>query len=130
MATAGDTGVTVVAGDTVGDGSGDPTPTITSKLTFSDATFTATSTSATLTNTPEGSTPSLGEQITVAGTLVNGDVFSITVDSNTFSVTYSESDGYANSAAGVAAQLVDKIKDADVSGLTVTDNGDGTFDLA
>ena len=32
--------------------------------------------------------------------------------------------------AGVAAQLVDKIKDADISGLTVTDNGDGTFDLA
>jgi len=130
LATAGDTGVTVVAGDTVGDGSGDPTLTITSNLTFSDATSTATSTSATLTRAAEGSIPSLGEEVTVAGTLVNGDVFSITVDSNTFSVTYSESDGYANSAAGVAAQLVDKIKDADVSGLTVTDNGDGTFVLA
>jgi flagellin len=130
LVTAGETGVTVVAGDTAGDGSGSPTLTITSNLNFSDATSTATTSSANITNGAEASSPSLGEEINVIGPLVAGDSFSITIDGTSFTAVYNESDGYANSTAGVAAQLIAKINDADIAGLTVTDNEDGSFILA
>jgi len=126
LATANKTGVTVAA-SVVSDKA---TLDITSKLTFTDATSTATSNTATLISTTESSDPSLGEKVTVAGTLTANDSFSITIDGNTFTAVYEEDDGYANSTAGVAAQLIAKINDADIAGLTVTDNEDGSFILA
>ncbi|MBO6899580.1 MAG: flagellin FliC [Shimia sp.] len=58
----------------------------------------------------------------------NADVFTFDVDGNTVSMTVA-ADGYSNDATGIAAQAKAAIDAANISGLTVTDNNDGTITL-
>jgi flagellin len=67
---------------------------------------------------------------TVGGSVDNGDIFSMTIDGTTVTATISTSDGYSDDVIGAASQIAQAIKDAGIDGLTVTDNLDGTFDLA
>lgn len=58
----------------------------------------------------------------------NTDVFTFDVDGNSVSMTVA-ADGYSNDATGIAAQAKAAIDAAKISGLTVTDNNDGTITL-
>jgi flagellin len=58
----------------------------------------------------------------------NADVFTFDVDGNTVSMAVA-ADGYSNDATGIAAQAKAAIDAAKISGLTVTDNNDGTITL-
>ena len=66
---------------------------------------------------------------TVGGNIDSGDVFSLTIDGTTVSATISTADGYSDDVSGAASQVAQAIKDANISGLTVIDNGDGSFQL-
>lgn len=67
---------------------------------------------------------------TVGGAVANGDVFNMTIDGTAVATTISTSDGYADTTIGVASQIAQNIKNAGITGLTVTDNANGTFALA
>jgi flagellin len=64
----------------------------------------------------------------VSGSFANGNTVSMTIDGTEVSVTVAD-DGYANDATGVANQLAQAIRDADIQGVTVTDSNtnDGKF---
>ena len=64
----------------------------------------------------------------VSGSFANGNTVSMTIDGTEVSVTVAD-DGYANDATGVANQLAQAIRDADIQGITVTDSNtnDGKF---
>jgi flagellin len=64
----------------------------------------------------------------VSGSFANGNTVSMTIDGTDVSVTVAD-DGYANDATGVANQLAQAIRDADIQGVTVTDSNtnDGKF---
>ena len=66
---------------------------------------------------------------TVGGSIDNGDKFDLTIDGKDVSVTINTTDGYSDDVTGAASQIAQAIKDADIEGLTVTDNKDGTFKL-
>jgi flagellin len=101
------------------------------------STVTATGAAATVSET--------GGTVTVAGDFNNGDTFSLDVNGQTFTVTASNSDQFEDDATGIASQLATAVEDAialadaattptaaqaALRGLTMTDNGDGTFDIA
>ena len=65
---------------------------------------------------------------TVTGSSAVNDTFDMVIDGNAVSVKVI-SDGYAETATGVASQIAQAIKDADIQGLEVTDNANGTFNL-
>jgi len=65
---------------------------------------------------------------TVTGTSAINDTFDLVIDGQAVSVKVI-SDGYAETATGVASQIAQAVKDADIRGLEVTDNKDGTFNL-
>ena len=65
---------------------------------------------------------------TVTGTSAVNDTFDLVIDGQAVSVKVI-SDGYAETATGVASQIAQAVKDADIRGLEVTDNKDGTFNL-
>ena len=57
----------------------------------------------------------------VSGTgFANGDELSMTIDGQEVSITVAN-DGYANTATGIANQLAQAVRDADIQGVTVTD---------
>ncbi|WP_445808885.1 flagellin N-terminal helical domain-containing protein [Yoonia sp.] len=66
---------------------------------------------------------------TVGGNIDSGDVFSMTIAGTTVTATISTADGYSDDVSGAASQVAQAIKDANISGLTVIDNGDGSFQL-
>ena len=65
---------------------------------------------------------------TVTGSSAVNDTFDMVIDGNAVSVKV-VTDGYAETATGVASQIAQAIKDADIQGLEVTDNANGTFNL-
>ncbi|SHJ16927.1 flagellin [Thalassobacter stenotrophicus DSM 16310] len=70
-----------------------------------------------------------GNTITIGGTATGGDgVVSLTIDGNAVSVDFSAG-SFTADAAGQSAALTQAIEDAGISGVTVTDNGDGTVDV-
>jgi flagellin len=75
----------------------------------------------------EGTGANAGK-FTVTGTSAVNDTFDMVIDGTAVSVKVI-SDGYAESATGVASQIAQAVKDADIRGLEVTDNQDGTFNL-
>jgi len=60
----------------------------------------------------------------------NGDKISVDVEGNEINLTISSTDAAADDQAGVAAQIKAAIDAANISGVTVTDNGDGTLEIA
>jgi flagellin len=113
--------------DALGIGGTAQTPTVTSTVTATGAAATVTEASGT---------------VTIAGDFNNGDTFSLDVNGQTFTVTASNSDQFTDDATGIASQLATAVEDAmaladaattptaaqaALRGLTMTDNGDGTF---
>ena len=84
--------------------------------------------SATTTSAGSAQLTQSGTTFTVTGSSSDADTFSLDVDGTTVGVTI-DTDGYSNDARGVASQIAQAVKDAGISGLSVTDNGDGTFVL-
>jgi flagellin len=74
-------------------------------------------------------TESAGGVFSVGGSIDNNDVFNLKIDGEDVSVTIDTTDGYADDVKGAASQVAQAIKDKGISGLTVTDNKDGTFKL-
>jgi flagellin len=91
--------------------------TISSNLTFSDVTTTATATTPTMDIS--------GSKITVGGTPSTGDVFSLKIDGKDVSITVAD-DGYADTVAGVTHQMIKAIEDLKVSGMTVINTASTT----
>jgi flagellin len=87
---------------------------LSSNLSFSNVTTTATATTPTMTIA--------GSTITVGGTPSTGDVFTLKVDGKDVSITVAD-DGYADTVAGVTHQMIKAIEDLEVSGMTVTNTG-------
>ena len=90
-------------------------------------------TASNVSTTYNAGTATLGESsgtFTVGGAVANGDVFNMTIDGTSVATTISTSDGYADTTIGVASQIAQNIKNAGITGLTVTDNANGTFALA
>jgi flagellin len=87
---------------------------LSSNLSFSDVTTTATATTPTMSIS--------GSTITVGGTPSTGDVFTLNVDGKDVSITVAD-DGYADTVAGVTHQMIKAIEDLEVSGMTVTNTG-------
>ena len=65
---------------------------------------------------------------TVTGTSAVNYTFDLLIDGQSVSVKVI-ADGYAETATGVASQIAQAVKDADIRGLEVTDNKNGTFSL-
>lgn len=84
--------------------------------------------SATTTSAGSAQLTQSGTTFTVTGSSSDADTFSLDIDGTTVGVTIA-TDGYSNDARGVASQISQAVKDAGISGLSVTDNGDGTFVL-
>jgi flagellin len=78
---------------------------------------------------PASLTESAGGLFTVGGSIDNNDVFNLKIDGEDVSVKIITSDGYADDVKGAASQIAQAIKDAGISGLTVTDNKNGSFKL-
>jgi flagellin len=76
-----------------------------------------------------------GGTVKVEGALVHGDTFSFDLNDVEVEVTYSTVDEYTNDAAGLGAQIKDKIDELVAAG-TITspveavDNGDGTVSIS
>jgi flagellin len=87
---------------------------LTSNLSFSNVTTTATATTPTMSIA--------GSTITVGGTPSTGDVFALKIDGKDVSITVAD-DGYADTVAGVTHQMIKAIEDLAVSGMTVTNTG-------
>jgi flagellin len=85
-------------------------------------TATATATTVTLARDDAGT-------LTVGGSIDSGDIFEVTIAGTTVSVTISTSDGYSDDNVGAIAQIEQAINDAGISGLTVTNNGDGSLQI-
>jgi flagellin len=66
---------------------------------------------------------------TIGGNVDSGDIFEMTIDGTTVSATISSADGFSDDITGAASQIAQAIKDAGISGLTVTDNGDGSLQM-
>jgi flagellin len=66
---------------------------------------------------------------TVGGNIDSGDIFSMTIAGTTVTAKISTADGYSDDVSGAASQIAQAIKDANISGLTVIDNGDGSLQL-
>ena len=64
----------------------------------------------------------------VTGDFTNTNTMTMTIDGTEVSITVA-ADGYANDATGVANQMAQAIRDADIQGVTVTDSNlnDGKF---
>ena len=76
-------------------------------------------------DTPTASLKAEDGLMTVSGTVVKGDVFTFDVAGTSLSVV--AGDGNAElSAKGVAGQIVAATQEANISGVDVLDNGDGT----
>ena len=65
--------------------------------------------------------------ITVGGFLASGDILTANVDGTAVNTTLTSS---LTSATAAAGQMVADINAANITGVTATDNGDGTFSLA
>jgi flagellin len=70
-----------------------------------------------------------GDTITIGGTADGVGVVSLTIDGNSVSVDFSDVSRTVD-AAGQSAALAQAIDDAGISGIVVTDNGDGTVDVS
>jgi flagellin len=88
--------------------------TITKNLTIDNLTSTSSSAPVIAASGSEG-------VYVVSGTgFANGDELSMTIDGQEVSITVAN-DGYANTATGIANQLAQAVRDADIQGVTVTD---------
>jgi flagellin len=56
----------------------------------------------------------------VSGTFANGDDITMDIDGTDVTITVAN-DGFANTATGIANQLAQAVRDADIQGVTVTD---------
>ena len=56
----------------------------------------------------------------VSGTFANGDEITMDIDGTDVTITVAN-DGFANTATGIANQLAQAVRDADIQGVTVTD---------
>ncbi|MDB2598937.1 flagellin [Paracoccaceae bacterium] len=71
---------------------------------------------------------STGGVLTFAGTYANGDTITISIDGTDYTATLSTTDQFdISTAAGVAASVAKVIEDADIAGVSLTDNEDGTL---
>ena len=59
----------------------------------------------------------------------NGDVINTSINGQDISLTISSTDGVDDSKVGVAAQLASAIEAQGLTGVSVTDNGDGTLSI-
>jgi flagellin len=75
------------------------------------------------------STSSITSTITIGGTADGVGIVSLTIDGNSVSVDFTDL-SFSASAAGQSAALAQAIEDAGISGIVVTDNGDGTVDVS
>ncbi|WRQ46433.1 flagellin [Rhodobacterales bacterium FZCC0083] len=122
MQTAGISGITVTVG-TIHNPSGTPQFDITLSPDLSVTNVVTTDTNAA--NAPT-LTASNGT-ITVGGFLASGDILTANVDGTAVNTTLTSS---LTSATAAAGQMVADINAANITGVTATDNGDGTFSLA
>ena len=93
-------------------------------LAISDLTMTGASGASTLT---EGTGANAGT-FTVGGTVDTNDIFKLTIDGTEVSAKIA-SDGFSDDTTGAAQQIAQAIRDANISGVTVTENSASTFTL-
>ena len=83
----------------------------------------------------EGTLKTEGNTITFGGKFNAGDTYAVTVGANAHTITATTGDGYTDDAAGLAAQMGDTIRAAQIAGtnmadgLSVVDNLDGSISL-
>ena len=119
LATAGIAGINVTVG--APNSVGDFTITLSPDLSVTNVVTTDTNAANAPTLTASNGT------ITVGGFLASGDILTANVDGTAVNTTLTSS---LTSATAAAGQMVADINAANITGVTATDNGDGTFSLA
>ena len=118
LQTAGVSGIKVTVGAISG---GDFSITLSPDLSVTNVVTTDTNAANAPTLTASNGT------ITVGGFLASGDILTANVDGTAVNTTLTSS---LTSATAAAGQMVADINAANITGVTATDNGDGTFSLA